>query len=140
FLIENLKFPKEAIDLFNEATAITDHFQVLCSVVSILVFSLLALFSYYGILRWNRKKLFTELTLTFGLLFLLVGVIRFSIPFNDRYKNLYNELTISQAITLPVSSKIVKNKSDWIQFREKNQKVAPIDPLTSVMKTGTLRI
>lgn len=140
FLIENLKFPKEAIDLFNEATAITDHFQVLCSVVSILVFSLLALFSYFGILKWNKKKLFSELFFSFGILFAVIGIIRLSIPLKDRYKNLYNNLTVQESIRFPVPSILVEDMNHWIMFKQENRKITHLDPLASVMETGILRI
>jgi proton glutamate symport protein len=140
FLIEKLHFPQEAIDLFNEATAITDHFQVLCSVLSIFVFSLLALFSYHGVLRWNKKKLFVELLGSFALLFGVVGLLRWSIPFQDRYQNLYGNLTIDKAISNPVSYKIVRDTKDWQKFKQSHSQIEKGNVLAKIMSKGQIRV
>lgn len=140
FLINKLNFPEQAIDLFNEATAVTDHFQVLCSVMAIFAFSLLALFSFHGILRWQTKKLIPELVGTFAILFCSIGLIRYFVPFEDRYNDLYYNLTIQEVIDHPVTAKIVKGKQDWLRFKKANQGRKFDSVLSRIMERGVLRV
>jgi proton glutamate symport protein len=120
FLVNALKFPKQAMDLFNETFAITIHFEVLLSVASVLTFIIIALFSYYGLLQIRWKRLFTQLALALICFAGAVFLVKSTVKLTDQYEHLYTRLTLKDVIQDPVKVEIITDPEDWTAFKREN--------------------
>lgn len=134
FLIEQFNFPPEALELFMETASITANFQALMSVASILTIIILTLFGYYGLLKFQWKKLFLRLSATLGVFFIGILVIKSMINLNDKYQNLYYNLSVSEVIDDPVAYKML-NAGDRGTIRDPQ-----VSSLEQILKTGVLKV
>jgi proton glutamate symport protein len=132
FLIEQLHFPEEAVELFTQTMAVTLNFQVLLSTASILTFIILVFYAYYGLLKVQWKSFFLHFSLASILLVSLVWTGRefFHVP--DSYQNLYLDLKVADVIPNPVDATIVTHTS--------NGGPSDADPLELILKTGVLKV
>ena len=133
FLVDQLHFPKEAVELFTETLAITLNFQVLMSVAAILTLIILTLYSYYGLLEVKWKKLAFGMGGSLGLFAALVLVSKYTIHLDDNYQNLYMNLSLKEVIDRPVATEIYHTIPP-------NPSANNDDPLSQILSTGVLRV
>jgi proton glutamate symport protein len=139
FLIRQLHFPNEAIELFTQTMAVTLNFQVLLSIASVLTFIILVFYAYYGLLqvRWTRLSLHFLLAIVFfgG----CIGLGKKWIHIADSYQNLYLDLKVADVIAHPVFSEVLPRQS--VESRGEDASGAPkAEPLELILKTGVLRV
>lgn len=143
FLIQELQFPKQALDLFYETLAITIHFEVLLSVASVLVFIILALFAYYGLLRIRWRRLCWQMALGLGVLAGLILFLKERIHLEDRYQHLFPTLSVTEVLVNPVDAKIITDPEDWVNFAKNNPVVSDDEAakiFTNILSTGVIRV
>lgn len=133
FLVDQLHFPKEAIELFTETLSITLNFQVLMSVAAILTLIILSLYSYYGLLQIQWKKLVFNLGGSLAVFTSLVLISKQMIHLDDNYQNLYLNLSLKDVIDHPVPVQIYHKIPENIP--QSND-----DPLSQILATGVLRV
>ena len=138
FLINQLNFPNEAIQLFTETMSITINFQVLLSVASVLTFIILVLYSYYDLLEIKWRKLYLHLGSVFATLLVIAVVGRGWIRLTDNYEDLYLNLQISEVIPDAVSAKVLA-KGDLGTERHFSSDPAA-EPLDEILRTGVLKV
>lgn len=134
FLVEQFKFPKEALELYMETSAVTANFQVLMSIASVVSIIIITMYGFYGILeiKWNR--ILFRLGPTLIIFCILVYSAKSVITINDKYNDLYGKLRISEVISNPVQSKILEI-GDFGTSRH------PSNPtLEQILNTGVLKI
>lgn len=133
FLIDSLKFPREAFNLFVETMAVTLNFQVLLSVAGMLTFNILVVLHYYGLLNVNWKRLATHVSAMAAVLIGSVFITSQFLDIRDNYGDLYYTRRISDVIKNPPK----------VTFHTTRPTV-PIDrtadPLARILKTGILRV
>lgn len=138
FLIQQLNFPEESVELFTETLAITLNFQVLLSIASVLTFIILVLYSYYGLLQVKWKSLFLRVSSGLVTLLIVLFVAEKFVHLNDNYANLYMELTIQDAIPNPVPAKMMmKGEMGADRTMIGNPEA---EPLAQILKTGVLKV
>lgn len=136
FLIEQLDFPPDSVQLLTETMAITLNFQVLMSVAAVLTLIILTLYAYYGLLQVRWHRLLTESVVGVTLFALLVLSAKSFIHLGDKYQNLYPQLTLSAVIQNPVQATIFKaGESGTLRDIIPNE-----DPLQRVLRTGILKV
>ncbi len=134
FVIEQLGFPSEAVELFSQTMAVTLNFQVLLSVASVLTFSILVLHSYYQMLQVRIKPLLIKGIGAFAVLTLLILLVKPMVKLHDNYRDLYMGLSIQTAVENPVKATIY-TQGDSIPERSSGE-----DPLQTVLQSGILRV
>ena len=133
FLIEQLQFPLESIELFMQTLSITMNFQVLVSSTSILSLIILVLYSYYGMLRIKWKKIFSQAaSMCVFFVFFFMGA-QFLVRLGDHFQDQYMHLKIADVIENPVEAKIFKNRLEVPPIEEKNS-------FGSILKRGVIRV
>lgn len=137
FVIGELGFPSQAVELFTQTMAITLNFQVLLSVASVLTFSILVLFSYYKLLEIRLRQAITRGALAFGILAGLIFSVKPFLHLDDNYKNLYMDLSIRETISNPVEAKIYLPGDEIPRLSEKELQMMPFE---RVLYTGVLRV
>jgi Na+/H+-dicarboxylate symporter/ABC-type amino acid transport substrate-binding protein len=137
FLINQLSFPSESIELFTETAAITLNFQVLMSVASILTLIILTLYAYYGLLQIKWKQLFVRMGSSLALFTVLVLSAKQLIHLGDNYENLYMNLTLHDVISNPVSARLIPEGEGGTP-RPSTQSES--EPLESILRTGVLKV
>jgi len=140
FLINQLGFPKQALELFNETMSITIHFQVLLSVASILTFAILVIFSYYGLLKIRWKRLAIQLFSAIALFTTAVFFVKENVQLTDNYQNLYLKLKVADVVTQPVQAVIHRDSDSWDNFQKIKRGTEGLMPLQRILKTGVLRV
>lgn len=133
FLIDQLHFPEQSLLVFKQVTAITMNFQVLISSASILTFIILALYSYYGTLRINWKRLglhFTAILIVSGT---VIAIVKHTVRIEDSLQNKYMDLRITDVIPQPVHAKIYTSPPTPTT-------VALVDPFDRILSKGILRV
>ena len=139
FLIHQLNFPDEAVELFTQTMAVTLNFQVLLSIASVLTFIILVFYSYYGLLQINWRKLFFHLGAASLLFCTLVFGSKQIFHIADSYQNLYLDLKVADVISNPVPMKILKKEapSGRLAYIRNN---GSSEPFETILKTGILRV
>lgn len=135
FLIEQLHFPTEAVELFTQTMAVTLNFQVLLSIASVLTFIILVFYAYYGLLKINWKYLCFHLCSASFLLTVVVWGGRGIFPVSDNYQNMYLDLKVSDVISDPVSAKISLEGA-----ADSQRAPSSTEPLESILQTGVLKV
>jgi ABC-type amino acid transport substrate-binding protein len=131
FLIGQLNFPPDSVTLFSETLSLTINFQVLMSIASVLVLIILTLFKYYDLLHVQWGKLWLRLAVVLGV---FVGLIWFAtgqIHLDDKYRNLYQELSIGAVINNPV---------ELLEEQPFAPAAGSEDPLQRILRSGVLKI
>lgn len=136
FLIGQLNFPKESIELFMQTLSITMNFQVLVSSASILCLIILVLYSYYGLLEIKWKSLLTKFLATFLFLFISMQILDNTVHLRDNFQNQYMDLKISDVIENPVASKISKELPKETGAVE----IKPDQIFSQILSSGILRV
>ncbi len=132
FLIQQLNFPNESIELFTETLAMTLNFQVLLSIASVLTFIILVLYAYYDLLEIKWRQLVLHLSIAIVSFGLILWVAKQVVHLNDNYSNLYLNLTVEEAIPNPVSIKMLPANSPGTDRSG--------EPLENVLRTGVLKV
>lgn len=112
FLTQQLGLPSTAADFFLEIKSVTYNFQVMMSIASVLTLIILVLYSYYGLLKIQWKKLIFRLTSPLVLFAVLVFTAKSLIHFEDVYEHLYAQFKVTDVIPHPVEVKILTNPED----------------------------
>lgn len=108
FLINQFKFPPEALELFMETSSITANFQVLMSVSSVVTIIILTIYGYYGLLQIRWKELILRMGCTLVVFAFLVFSVKSVVQIGDKYEDLYLNLKISEVIPNPVKAKFLQ--------------------------------
>lgn len=138
FLIQQLNFPEGALELYMETSAITNNFQVLMSVASVLTLIILTIYAFYGLLEVKWKLLCIRLGTTLAFFAVLIFGSKSSLPFEDHYQDLYLNLRIADVISNPVPAKVFREgertQVDWSS--------TPSDktPLQEILESGILKV
>jgi Na+/H+-dicarboxylate symporter/ABC-type amino acid transport substrate-binding protein len=134
FLINQLNFPVESIELYTETLSITLNFQVLMSVASILTLIILTLYAYYGLLEIKWRPLCIRLGSSLLIFTALVLGAKSILQLDDNYQSLYGKLKLSDVISNPVTATILKA----------GEKGAPREaggePLSQILSSGILKV
>lgn len=136
FLIRLLDFPEAAKDLFAQTMEVTMNFQVLVSTASVLTFLILVLYAYYGLLRISWGKLLSRVGLGFVTLAVLVGSIHPWVHLKDNYEDLYANLSMQEAISHPVASKVLSQSLPLPSSLPKERK----DTFETILGRRVLRV
>ena len=139
FLITQLGFPERAIEMFSATRVITENFQVLISVASIMTLTILILFGYFGLLKIRWTTLFWRIGGGFGCM--AAGIFFFGplIHPTDDLRNLYSSFQLSAVIDNPPKTKVYKYGEE-IPPRPGAQQVAGSETLDRILATGLLRV
>jgi Na+/H+-dicarboxylate symporter/ABC-type amino acid transport substrate-binding protein len=130
FLIGVLHFPPDSVSLFSETLGVTINFQVLMSIAGVLTLILLTLFKYYDLLHIQWGKLWLRLSVVLGVFGALLWIAKENIHLDDKYRNLYQSLSIEAVINHPVAT----------TDKPLIEPVSNEDPLQRILRTGVLRI
>ena len=133
FLINTMHFPDSAFCLFQLTSTMTINFQVLVSVSSILMLTILVITSYYGLLKIKWHYLITHLSLAIGIFSVLVILLKSQIHVEDNFKNLYNNLKMPP--NLSANLKVTVNPPEKL-----GADTNPLDLLRSILEKGVLRV
>lgn len=139
FLIQQLNFPEESVELFTETLALTLNFQVLLSIASVLTFIILVLYAYYGILEVKIRKLCLHLSLAFSVFIVALVGVKSCIHLNDNYTNLYLDLSVFDILPDPVKVKMVNSVAESTARSVENADAAA-EPLDQILRTGVLKV
>lgn len=108
FLIETLGFPSSAMDIYDNASIITQNFQILISVASMVTFVILLFLGYYKRLTFRPSYFFRHFFLFFFLLTLIVigskNLMQEFVP----YKNISEKMEIQTDYSIVKSAKVYK--------------------------------
>jgi Na+/H+-dicarboxylate symporter/ABC-type amino acid transport substrate-binding protein len=137
FLITRLGMPNHAIELFTQTMVVTLNFQVLLSVASVFVFSVIVLFSFYNLLKINWKGLLIRCGGSMTILVILIIAFKPFIHLDDHYRDLYLGRTMNDVIEEPVQVSI-NPSSAALSLRD--PALLQLDPLHRILKTGILRV
>ena len=137
FLIEQLGFPERAVEMFSATRVITSNFQVLISVASILTFTLLILFAYYGLLKIRWKAFLFKVGGGFGCLIAGIFVFGPLIHPTDDLRNLYGGFRLSVVMDNLPEAKVYKYGD---QIPPVPTSKAGGETLDRVLATGVLRV
>ncbi len=130
FLIQQLNFPPDSIELFTETMAITLNFQVLMSIAGVLTLIILVLYAYYGLLKVRWTRLFVGGGATLLVFWGCVMLFKQSVHLDDKYADLYPKLQISEVISNPVEAIVASTGGVTTQE----------EPLQRILRTGVLRV
>lgn len=133
FLIEQLHFPVDSIEMFKQSTVITINFQVLVSAASIFSFIVLSLYAYYGSLKIDWRKLGFHcgaMLLVFGS---MVSIVKGTLNLQDDLQGRYMDLKIGDAIHLPVYAKILETPPPPVA-------ISKLDPFERILREGILKV
>lgn len=137
FLTETLGFPPSAIQIYDNASVITQNFQILISVASMVVFVILLLLGYYKRLTFRPAYFFRHF---FPFFFLLVVVVIGAKNLIQEYVPMEN---LSQKMTIQTNYPIEKNATTYQPGEEipPNLKREAIqDTLDRIYSTGSLYV
>jgi len=134
FLIEQFKFPAEALELYTETSSITANFQILMSIASVVSIIIITLYGYYGILEIKWNQLIFQLGSTLVIFCILIYSVKSVISINDKYEDLYLNLTITEVISDPVPAKILQ-EGEFGTVRYKERSI-----LEQIISTGVLKV
>ncbi len=138
FLIEQLNFPDESIELFTETLAVTLNFQVLLSIASVLTFIILVLFSFYGRLEIKWRQLALRLSAAFVCFGAILFATKQIVHLRDNYTNLYMQLHVEEVIPDPVAFKML---AEGDAGTVRNTADAPNNrPLADILRSGVLKV
>lgn len=133
FLIDALRLPVEAFNLFVETLSITLNFQVLLSVASMLTLTILVILHYYGLLQIQWRRLLSHIGISTAALCFAVFIGKQFVNISDNYSNLYYTFRLSDVVENPPPVTIHHGRD-----------ARPIDktaePLARIFKTHTLRV
>lgn len=107
FLIQQLGFPEGATPFFLQIKPFTFNLQVLMSIASVLTLILLSIYSYYGLIEVQWKKLVIRLGAPLFAFMLFVLIMKPLIHPKDIYENLYMDLSLSEVIKNPVEAEFL---------------------------------
>ena len=140
FLIKQLNFPDEAIELFSQTMAVTLNFQILLSIASVLTFIILVFYAYYGLLEIKWKRLFFHFFPASILLVSLAwgGKGIFQVP--DSYQNVYLDLKVSDVIVNPQPIKVLEADVVIHDRSVHSSALSAAEPFEAILKTGVLRV
>jgi len=132
FLIDQLKFPSDAIDMFKQATTITMNFQVLLSAASIFTFIVLTLYAVYGSLRFDWKRLFLHFAAIALVSVIAIAIVKRNLHIRDEFQGAYMDLKIGEVIDNPVHARILLQRPAAGQGGG--------DPFDRILRSGILRV
>jgi proton glutamate symport protein len=139
FLIDYLYLPPKVFTLFVDTLAVTLNFQVLLSVASIFTFVILVFFAFGGKLRLNMRKLCLNFGLSLVVFSALVLAIKHSIKLEDRYSNLYQNLSISEALQMPANAAVEESLDAGLTESQREER-KKLTPLARILKEGKIRV
>ncbi|MCK4935204.1 MAG: cation:dicarboxylase symporter family transporter, partial [Simkaniaceae bacterium] len=134
FLIEKLGFPSDLIKLYSNTSLISQNFEVLLSVSSIVTFALLLLFGYYRLVKLNLRIMLKH----FLCFFLVMASCVLGV--NYFFKNLSptsyrpEKLSLEKAYRADINATVYRDAS----FFKKPQ--TDLDPLVRILSTRILRV
>lgn len=141
FLLKQLEFPPQALEIFYETFSITIHFEVLLSVAGILTFIILVLFAYHGILEIKWKRLLSHLGIALASFAVLIFLFKGHITLKDRYQHFYSQLSIHRVIENPVEAEVITDLEDWEEFKRSHPaEISSESLLANILKTGIIRV
>ncbi len=132
FLIEQLRFPLESVDIFKQTTAITMNFQVLLSTAGIFTFIVLSLYSYYGAIKVRWLKLAGHAAGIVAVSAFAITLAKFTIHLRDSYIGQFMDLRVSEIIEYPVHAKILTKAVPQVGPKT--------DPFERIVEKGILRV
>lgn len=106
FLFKELNFPDNALTLFTSTMPLTTNFQILLSVAGVLTFIILVLFANFHLLQVNWKKIIFKLFGSIAIATALILAISPYVHLTDKYRNLYINRDMSEALQVPNNTKI----------------------------------
>ena len=139
FLVEKLGFPVAILDLYDNTSLISQNFQVLLSVASIVTFALLLLFGYYRLLKFRVHHLVRHFVFFF--LVLALGTVAMQRAFTEMTPSAYvpSTLTIQDAYPNNVDVTVFRNFDDLDQIMGR-YKPSDKDALVRALDTHVLRV
>lgn len=108
FLTENLGFPETAMDIYDNASIITQNFQILISVASMVTFVILLLLGYYKRLHFKASIFFRHFFLFFLLLILSVLGTKYVMQQYPPLEGVSETLTIQTDFPIAPTAKIYR--------------------------------
>ncbi|MBS0615503.1 MAG: cation:dicarboxylase symporter family transporter [Verrucomicrobia bacterium] len=133
FLIDALRLPAEAFNLFVETLSMTLNFQVLLSVASMLTLTILVILHYYGLLQIQWRRLLTHVGSSAAILLAAVFIGKQFVNISDNYSDLYYTFRVSDVISDPPQVAVYTQRDN-----------RPVDktaePLARIFKTRELRV
>lgn len=108
FLIGTLGFPSSAMDIYDNASVITQNFQILISAASMMVFVILLLLAYYKRLTFRPSYFFRHFFLFFLFLTLTVIGAKRLIQEYAPYENSSNVMAIQTDYPIVKRAKVYK--------------------------------
>lgn len=134
FLVEQLEFPEESVELFMHTFAITTNFQVLASSASILCLVILILYSYYRILTIQWKKAFYHFSSILVVSLVSIAAVKQVWVPKDNFQNQYMALRIRESTTSTVPVTILEKAP--LQTEPFNKTAI----LQEILRTGVLKV
>lgn len=108
FLTTNLGFPDTAMEIYDNASIITQNFQILISVSSMVAFVILLLLGYYKRLIFRAGIFFRHFFLFFFLLIISVLGTKYAMLQYGPRKNITETLTIKSDYHIAASAKVYR--------------------------------
>jgi proton glutamate symport protein len=137
FLTEHLQWPKNMIEYYVTTNALTQNFQVLLSVASMLCFTLLVLLAYYKFLKIRWSRLISNIGISFGVLLAAIFSVKTIIQPKDRFHDFYMNLSIFDIIKNPVHFQLVNEATKLQPLPASSSTESPIQ---RVLETRTLKV
>jgi Na+/H+-dicarboxylate symporter/ABC-type amino acid transport substrate-binding protein len=132
FLIDQLHFPLEALEIFKQASAVTLNFQALVSAASIFTFMVLVLGAYYGSLRIKWRFLGLHCLAMVLVSAIAIGIADKTLHLEDTFERQYTDLKIADVIHNPVQAKILTTAPAG--------EPTNTDPFVRILENGVLRV
>ncbi|MCB1071809.1 MAG: cation:dicarboxylase symporter family transporter [Chlamydiia bacterium] len=137
FLTETLGFPSSAMDIYDNASIITQNFQILVSVASMVTFVILLFLGYYKRLTFRPSYFFRHFFLFFFLLTLMIIGAKNLIQEFSPYEN------VSKTKEIQTDYSVVRNAKVY-KFGQKipdiNQRSTIQDTFDRIYSTNTLYV
>ncbi len=133
FLIDALRLPVEAFNLFVETLSMTLNFQVLLSVAAMLTLTVLVILHYYGLLQVQWRRLLAHIGISAAILMAAVLIGKQFVNISDNYSDLYYTFRISDVVEDPPPAAVFTTRGS-----QPNDTTA--EPLARIFKTRVLRV
>jgi proton glutamate symport protein len=138
FLIEQLGFSQGALDFFLQIKPFTNNFQIALSIASVTTLIILTIYSYYGLLRVQWKKLLFRVGICSTLFISTMLLYKSHLHISDAYKTLYLDLQLSDVMPNPVQATIL-SQGQTGEARSYPDEIHP-DTLNKIIDTRILKV